>query len=149
MKNGVIELEDIQFNIFPSLKEEDFLDSQISKMAELVLQNENYHTYESGPHRIKEKWFYLSLIFFSSSIFSISMRCFNPKKKNIYSDCSGGFVDDNILIENELLIKKEHDEWLAKLLGDKNSYIFPWGSVESIFDKKSFSSSIVFKFIKN
>lgn len=146
MKNGIIEIEDINFIISPSLKESDFLESSMNKTSELVLKNAHYHTYESGPHKVKGTLFYLSIVFFHANIFSVSMRCYDPNTKNIYDERLTDYIDDEILIDKELLIKKEHDDWFFKNLGHKKAYTFSWGSIESTFEKKTCSASIVFNY---
>ncbi|WP_078552285.1 hypothetical protein [Bacillus alkalicellulosilyticus] len=61
------------------------------------------------------------------------------------SEVTNGKTWSNCIEELETVKKKSHDQWLLSVLGEA-PYIYTWGQVESVFDKKGYVSSIIIRY---
>ena len=78
--------------------------------------------------------------------FIITIYFDNQKLKEIHlSEFFNGLSWDGWTEDNEIKKKKSHDEWLASILGE-DPYMYSWGTVESVFDKKGCVSSIIIRY---
>ncbi|RSD28496.1 hypothetical protein [Mesobacillus subterraneus] len=68
------------------------------------------------------------------------------KLKEVHlSEVINGLSWDNWSEDVEMTKKESHDQWLSTILGEE-PYIYSWGQVESVFDKKGCVSSIIIRY---
>lgn len=141
MKKGEINLKETDLCISPKLKENTFLNTKVGKTADLLIDNEGYHTYGFGPYKIDEDYFYFLLIFYNKNIWSVQMTMYDDQSKSANNPKENGFNEKNLINE-----KAKHDAWLFSHFGYKGPYNFPWGAIESTYDKKAWSAFIIFDY---
>lgn len=140
MKNGLIRIDDMNFIISPELTEDTFLESNMGKNARLIIDNLEYHTYQCGNQKVGGNLFTFLVVFLSRNILSVSMDFVNsnPKIDKKY--------EDKFTLSDLLNVKIENDRWLFSILGGPPPYRFPWGRIESTYDKRSWSASLLVRY---
>jgi len=118
-----------------NLTEENFLKDDYGQKSKKIIENEGYSTYIFGPGSIAEKKFNCLIVFYEGLIFSLNI--------NMLHEYDKGFDANDFSEEKLAYYKKNNDEFLVKLFNKKPPYVYPWGKVESVVDKKSYSTTIL------
>lgn len=118
--------------IYPDLTEDAFLSSVGLKAEENIL-NGDYHSFDIESLVIGKTNFAARIFFKQGQLWMLSLYLVDGSSWSNWSE------------EEEMRRKAKHDEFLNQELGNP-PYVFSWGKVESIFDRKGGSSSIVINY---
>lgn len=130
-------IEDVGFVIDNDLHESELLNTKVFDDLMPLVHNGKYRSYRTrNPHQIYGSPFYIRFYFMESKITSLHLHCAID-----YGISSS--IMDVAQLENA---KKFNDQWLMNQLGVNQKGVEPWGSVESVIDKKGWSASIIFRF---
>jgi hypothetical protein len=131
MKNGRINVKNSVLTISSSLSENEFLSSDLGRTSTPLIQNGVYRSYEISVCCIAGDQFLLDLFFESGEIKTIHL---SPTEIISVSN------DD---LEALRQTKLYNDRWLYEKHGLLPKNHFPWGSVISVLDEKSWNACIV------
>jgi hypothetical protein len=135
MRDGNICLDNSNLCFYQYLAEKDFLLSDPGKSAKLLIDNAGYHTYLLSADKVKGTLFSFLAVFYNGVLQSVALTNCEDAGQSSYQ-------------ESELItLKQKHDGWLISAIGASGPYRFNWGSIESVYDKKSWSASIVFRYL--
>jgi hypothetical protein len=123
---------DPTLNVGPTTSLTAFLASQAGKAVEKWVENAPYCSYRVIRQDGKQK-FHFILQFKSEQLQSLSLSRTAHGEWTSWNAWSEQAAQDQ---------KRAHDEWLKSSLG-KPPYEYRWGSVESVNDSRSGSSSII------
>lgn len=136
MKNGVITVSGE--HIGPGLLEQDFLRSSLNAASHLEGANDGYTRYRGRGTLENGLSCFFTLIFYKGVLRLMTW-------KPVWSGTPTSWRDWS---ENEeLKIKELNDELLKKYLGPP-PYKYGWGTIESDYDARGGSSSIVISYAK-
>lgn len=124
--------------IEPRLTEAQFLSSFAGTAAMTFTQNGIYHSYKIQNMDVEGKNF-LILIYFADGILTEVQLHPEFIKNNKWAAYSSKDEVDN---------KLSNDSWLQKTIGAAPPYVFSWGSIESVLDKKSCMTFILLRYKK-
>jgi hypothetical protein len=119
-------------NIAPGASESQFLSTQTGRSAALVIDNGDYRTY-----RVETRDLAALAYFHKGRLSSVDLVVTMP------GDEAGW---DGVSEVGEKKRKAKHDEVLRKFLGDP-PYVYPWGKVESTYDARDVTSSVVVTYV--
>lgn len=135
LSNGIVKAEKWVFEISEKTSESDLLQSDVSGQLHRLVHNGDYRSYYTDPNIISGKVFVLRMYFEKGILISIDL-----------SPVSGIPSWDNVE-KNELLKEKAiNDEWLKNEFSIISPANYQWGTLESVLDQKSGSSSIVIRY---
>jgi hypothetical protein len=137
IKNGTIYLEKYKINIEPSFTHEKFCSSELFKKATPFVKNPPYNSYrlEEGINFLGEK-FTIVLFYHNDRLSRMNLSFYVPNKSVSWDDwCE----------EKELETKNRQDNLLKQNFGDP-PYEYQWGSLESVYDKRSGSSHLIISY---
>jgi len=130
-------VEDVGFVIDNDLHESEFLNTKVFDDLKPLVHNGKYRSYRTKiPHQIHGSPFYMRFYFMESKFTSLHLH--SAIKFGMSSN-----IMDVAQLENA---KRFNDQWLMNQLGVNQKGVKPWGSVESVIDKKGWSASIIFRF---
>jgi hypothetical protein len=118
---------------FPRQTEDEFLTSSYGTNSEESIINGNYHSYDISSVTINASEFSARALYIDGKLSSISLY---PNKSFSWRNWSE---------QNELKKKEILNDFLTHELGAP-PYKYMWGSVESIFDRKSGFSYVLIKY---
>ena len=117
------------FIVEPTTTLDEFRKTEAGERAKVLVQNGDWVTFQID----EERGYGLNATFKNQRLQNAKIYLINSSSWSDWSE------------EKELQKKAKHDELLMRLLG-KPPYRFSWGEVESIFDKRGGSSSIVINY---
>ena len=134
IKNGKLYLEKFKINIDQNLTHKEFCSSELYKKATPFIINPPYNSYKVEEYiEILGGKFIMVLFFQNEKLNRLNLSLYNPNAFDSW---------DNWSEEKELGIKKRQDILLKQNLGDP-PYEYYWGSLESIYDKRSGSAYLL------
>lgn len=131
IKSGDIYINNSQIKLTSSLSEEQFMKTSLYSGG-------NTKPFYSVKHSV----------YIANKNFKIALYFLNNKLKEIrlYSEeIALGTSWLDFSEQKELETKKEHDKWLENVIG-KGPFLYSWGEIISVFDKKGGVSSIIIKY---
>jgi hypothetical protein len=130
-KNGDIYINNSQIKLTLNLSVEQFKKTPL-------YSGENIKPFYSVKHsvHIANKNFKIALYFLNNKLKEIRLYSEEIALGTSWLDFSE---------QKELERKKEHDKWLENLIG-KGPYLYSWGEIISVFDKKGGVSSIIIRY---
>ena len=134
MKNGVIKLDE-DFIVDWTFTTYDLKKVGGKHLIEPVVINGSYESYKSVPIDFMGKRIIPTLYFESGEIARLS----------IYLSTGQTGWTENIA-KQEQQKKTDQDAWLKSIFNQDAPYDFDWGKVESVYDPRSCSSSVVITF---
>jgi hypothetical protein len=134
IKNGTIYLEKYKINIDPSFTHEKFCSSELFKKATPFVKNPPYNSYrlEEDVDFLGEK-FTMVLFYQNEKLNRINLSFYVLNNSLSWGDWSE---------EKELETKKRQDNLLKQIFGEP-PYEYQWGSLESVYDKRSGSAHFI------
>jgi hypothetical protein len=139
MKHGYIDLDQGSFRIGPETKEDEFVASSVGAQSSLVVANKQYRTYKTPTQTIFGRSYVLGLSFESGGLRSVRL-CPAPSPDE---PCPSWVNYSEV---EQLKKKAENDRWLLSVFGTSPPYVFPWGSLQSVFDDTAGSSVIIIRY---
>jgi hypothetical protein len=134
IKNGKLYLAKFKMNIDQNLTHKDFCKSELYKKATPFIINPPYNSYKIEEYmEILGEKFIMVLFFQNEKLQRINFSFYNPNAFDSWENWSE---------EKELEIKKQYDNLLKQNFGDP-PYEYYWGSLESIYDKRSGSAYLL------
>ena len=137
-KTGEVQFPEWDFPLSPSVTRSDFLKSTLGQNAKPEVLNEPYASWRINPSSLYDKWWTMVVYFNGERLYSIMLVAWedeNDPKWNNWSETG------------ERNLEKFHSSILATVLGH-TPYKFSWGTVESLYDKKSASAHILIEYNK-
>lgn len=135
MKNGVIKLGE-DFVIDKSFTVDRMKKLGDKYPVEMLSGNGVYASYKTKPFKYLNKNVIFVLSFEGNEISRVGIYFFKPS--SAWSES---------VVQEEKDKKLDQDLWLKQIFGRDGPYCFPWGKVESLYDQRSCSSSIVVSFL--
>jgi hypothetical protein len=135
IETGTLIFDNLQVSIGPKLSRTPFLQSVLAVDARTLVANEPWHSWVLKHHFICGLTFVVAVYFHAETLKWVYLSNTDPQFGTNWSDWSE---------EKELALKAIHDAWLDETF--KSRRRFPWGTVESVYDEKGGSSSIIFTF---
>lgn len=135
MKNGVIKLGE-DFVIDKSFTVDRMKKLGDKYPVEILSTNGVYVSYKTKPLNYLNKKVIFVLSFEKDIISRVGIYFFKPS--SAWSELAVHEEEDK---------KLDQDLWLKQIFGRDGPYFFPWGKVESLYDQRSCSSSIVVSFL--
>ena len=126
--SGRVEFD--QGSIDPRTSRESFLESELGRNAEILVENRPHISYRIRP----EQGVAAAVYFEGPKLRTFSCQIELPPD-----------LERTWSVEHELERKQIHDDWLLQELG-KPPYRFPWGSLESNYDPKGCASAIILSY---
>jgi hypothetical protein len=130
-KSGNVVL-DGRHTIAPSLSLAAFLASPLAAEAQSVGVAEDWPRFFLGVHEIFGDPCTVSVGFHGQRLLGVSLNPVDPDATE---------PSDDYDVQAALAAKARHDAWLAAKLGPP-PYVNRWGTIESVYDPRSVSSSI-------
>jgi hypothetical protein len=136
-KNGNVKFPTWDVALSPKMTREEFLASPLAKNSKIGISNEPHCSWRIPPSFWKDRWWSVMVYFLDQKICMITLSAWENQDGPRWEDWSK---------EEQLRLKEFHSKTLRGLFGFF-PYRFSWGKVESIYDEKSASSSIVISYI--
>jgi hypothetical protein len=137
LKKGVIIFKNKNSKLYPLLKEDEFIKSDL--YAEVIDEQIGaYSNYYIKPQIIGQINFVLRVCFNEDKI--IHMVLLSITEKGDIPDWKDWSEDENVKL------KKMHDQWLLENIGQP-PYIYKWGKITSVYSRHSGSSMIVINYL--
>jgi hypothetical protein len=133
---GTLYFERVETRIVPALTRAAFLDSPLGAQARVWVRNEPHCSYRVEVQLGAEP-FVVVLQFLGQTLRSVSLAMLRGRW--------GSSSWDDWSEESEREKQRAHDAWLSAQLGSP-PYTYGWGEVESTYDPRSGSSSIVIQY---
>ena len=121
-----------QGSIDPRADRTAFLESDLGRTAEVLVDNEPHMTYGIRP----EPGIAAAVYFEGPKLRTLSWQLELPHD-----------MEKTWSVEHELERKRVHDDWLRQEIG-KPPYQFPWGRLESDYDPKGCASAIIVSYVE-
>ena len=137
-KDGSVIPPGTKWCISPSLSRSDFLASPMAEGASICIKNEPWCSWDLCQAVVPDGRWYLRLFFYGEKLTTVELSFADANEERSWSDWSK---------EKELARKRRHDQVLSQTL-ETQPYLFSWGRVNSNFDERSGSSSIVISYEK-
>jgi hypothetical protein len=134
IKNGTIFLEKLETKIDSCFTHDKFCSSELFKKATPLVKNPPYNSYriEDNIDFLGEK-FNMVLFYQNEKLNRINLSFYNPNSSGSWNNWSE---------EKELETKKRQDNLLKQNFGAP-PYEYQWGSLESVYDKRSGSAHLI------
>lgn len=134
IKNGAIYFEKYKISVDLGFTHERFCSSELFKKATPFVKNPPYNSYriEDYIELLGEK-FIMVLFFQNEKLNRMNLSIYNPNSSGSWDDWSE---------EKELETKKRQDNLLKQNFGEP-PYEYQWGSLESVYDKRSGSAHLI------
>lgn len=134
MNGNCIKITNENLIVSNKMTRKDFLNSDIYNEA-VKEEINSYMHYHLKPQNIIDDKFFITLIFKpEGNIYMMKLRMQVGESLPSWLNWSE---------DNELELQKAHDKWLKSNFGDP-PYNNSWGTISSIYDPRSGSSSITF-----
>jgi hypothetical protein len=121
-----------QGSIDPRVDRSAFLESELGRAAEVMVDNEPHMTYRIRP----EPGIAAAVYFEGPRLRTLSWQLELPRD-----------METTWSVEHELERKRVHDDWLRQEIG-KPPYQFAWGRLESDYDPKGCASAIIISYVE-
>lgn len=132
---GRVQADSWGFEVNGRTNEADLLASEIKEEIYPLVHNGDYRSYYINACEIKRKPFSLRFYFEKGRLATVNLipASQNPSWENVERD----------VLARE---KQANDIWLQEELGVSAPETYPWGTVESIIDRRAGSSAIILRY---
>ncbi len=137
INNGNVMIGNTVLNNSISIKE--FINSDVFKSVYKSDINSKHQKFFLKPQKIDEEYFYIYLFFDENELLNVLFLFMTDNEEMP--------TGKKWSLESEMKLKKQHDEWLKKNIGNP-PYDYYWGSISSDYDNRSASSSITIRYIQ-
>lgn len=134
LNDGSLTIDKYQININRYFTYQDFSKSKLYEIAKPIIINYPYRSYDIN-----------SPVLFLGELFSVRLFFNNEKLERLHIclyETDNASSWENWSEEAEMTKLTVQDDLLTKNIGSP-PYIFEWGSIESLFDKRSGDTGIV------